>query len=221
MLPADAKPPLPGANLIGWGYLQLNQEFCPHIGTDFNINHGSPSDDYRAPVVAAFDGRVVAAIPKLLYSWGRLVVVRHILPYAVMSSGRPVVAGSVLYAIYGHLDSFDVWVGQEVKVGQQVGRVGGSNGAMPGNWKGDKSDPNGGWNPHLHYGLRDGGLTGLPDWDAGNEWAVQEWPTALRYGYPPVGSLEMLPFCARRFVDPFAAIPASRVADPYRSPTVF
>lgn len=225
--PQDAFSPLPGANSEGFGHLQLNYPVEKpgifHPGIDLNINHGRSDDDLNKPVVSPWDGVVVAAIPKVFYSWGRLIVVRHVLPYDVNSAGLLVPAGTVVYSRYGHLNSFTAWKGQKVKAGQEIGRCGGSNGALNGPYRNatDPKDKNGQWLVHLHFDLRNGGKGGISTWDAGDERAVQEWPSARSYGYPgTTNRTHLLRATALRFVDPNAAIPAARQPNAYRTPRV-
>ncbi|WP_155300697.1 M23 family metallopeptidase [Deinococcus kurensis] len=223
--PQDAFCPLPGANSEGYGFLQVNFEPIWHPGVDYNVNHGGAQDDLNLPVVVPWDGVVVAAIPKVFYSWGRIVVVRHVLPYDVVSAGLLVKAGTIVYSRYGHLNSFSAWKGQAVKAGQEIGRCGGSNGTMDGpaqNKLLDPKDKNGQWWSHLHFDIRIGFLgRGLPQWDAGNEHAVQEWPGVRSYGYPAKeDSKSLLRATALRFLDPHAAIPAGRMRNAYKTPRV-
>lgn len=221
MKPEEAFPPLPGANLEGWGFLQINQERVPHTGVDYNVNHGSPADDLGLPVVVPWEGAVVAAIPKLLYSWGRLVVTRHVLPYDVDQLGKIVPKGTVVYCRFAHLASFSAFKGQVLRAGQQIGTCGGSNGVMPGNWRGDATDPNGQWSPHLHFDIRIGGRGGLVLWDGGNEDAVQDWPSVRRYGYPAPGDVSMLATVAGRYLNPNTAIPGAKLRGGYVARAIF
>ena len=89
-----------------------------HSGLDFRSAHGSP-------VRTTANGRVVAA------GWnggyGKMVEIDH---------------GNDVTTRYGHLSDIDVKVGQSVRVGQTIGRVG-STGRSTG--------------PHLHYETRIGG----------------------------------------------------------------
>ena len=59
-----------------------------------------------------------------LYSnfYGNLVVIEHPLPAAVRSAFPEI--PSPLYTLYGHLSAIDVQPGQEVKAGQEIGKVG-------------------------------------------------------------------------------------------------
>jgi murein DD-endopeptidase MepM/ murein hydrolase activator NlpD len=86
-----------------------------HTGVDL---HGETGE----PVRATADGKVTAA--GWSGGYGRMVDVDH---------------GNGLSTRYGHLSSFDVHVGQSVRMGQVVGRVG-STGRSTG--------------PHLHYETR-------------------------------------------------------------------
>jgi len=66
--------------------------------------------------------------------WGNLIVIEHRLP-----------DGSYVTSIYGHLSTKRlVSVGDVVKLGQQIGTIG------------KAGQENGGYKPHLHFGLRDG-----------------------------------------------------------------
>lgn len=212
-------PPLPGANLEGWGYLQTNQEGIPHTGVDYNIFYRRGDDDLGKEVVTPWDAMVVSALPKLQYSWGRLVVLRCVLPEDVISAGHKVPAGTVVYPRFGHLASFSAYRGQRLKAGTAIGTCGGSNGLAPGTFK-SATDKNGEYSPHLHFDLRNGGPSGLSAWDAGDEWAVQEWPSCAGYGYPEVGAGSMIRTVALRFIDPLAAIPLSKLPNAYRPPAV-
>jgi murein DD-endopeptidase MepM/ murein hydrolase activator NlpD len=86
----------------------------PHHGVDFPNAQGTP-------VLAAGDGVVVVAgDDKLaLYGWvtsfyGNLVVIEHRLPGF----------DETFYTLYGHLFEVSVRVGQNVKAGDQIGKVG-------------------------------------------------------------------------------------------------
>lgn len=221
-MPTPAQPvcPLPNANSEGWGFLQINQESIPHPGVDFNISLGRVDDDLGKPVVSPLEATVVAVIPKLLYSWGRLLVLRSVLPRDIVSAGANIPKGTVIYLRYGHLHSIEVRRGQVLAAGARVGTCGGTNGLAPGPYK-VSGDTNGAWNPHLHFDIRNGGPSGLPAWDAGDEHAVQEWPSVASYGYPPIHSGTMLRTVALRFIDPVEAIPAAKMPNAYRNAVRF
>src|SRR5579871_2029192 len=86
----------------------------PHSGVDLPSPTGTP-------VRAAQSGRVVLA--EELYFAGNTVVIDH---------------GFGIYTLYGHFSEIDAKVGDEVKVGDVIGKVG-ATGRVTG--------------PHLHWGL--------------------------------------------------------------------
>lgn len=104
----------------------------PHHGVEFLNRQGTP-------VLAAADGKVVVAGADLeptsargvwpitfygLYSnfYGNLVVIEHPIPATVRSAFPEIPAP--LYTLYGHLSAIEVGPGQEVKAGQEIGKVG-------------------------------------------------------------------------------------------------
>lgn len=95
----------------------------PFSGRGYEYHEGQDIDaDYGSPVAVAASGKVLVAGWQRGY--GNVVYVDH---------------GSGLSTRYGHLSQVDVIVGQEVTVGQTIGRVG-STGRSTG--------------PHLHYEVR-------------------------------------------------------------------
>ncbi len=86
-----------------------------HSGTDYAAVEGTP-------VVVAADGKVVLTHPDMFYS-GATVLVDH---------------GYGVYTSYAHLSEIDVKVGQVLKMGEPLGKVGMSGRAT---------------GPHLHFGL--------------------------------------------------------------------
>jgi murein DD-endopeptidase MepM/ murein hydrolase activator NlpD len=94
-----------------------------HTGVDISAPTGTP-------VRVTADGTVVFSAFESGY--GRLVVVDH---------------GSGLTTYYAHLSRFSVHTGQELRIGDEVGRVGSSGRATA---------------PHLHYEVRMGGAPTNP-----------------------------------------------------------
>ncbi len=88
------------------------------------------------PVYAAADGIVMySAQTPPSYRWGNLIVIQHRNP-----------DGNQVVSLYGHLNSDRrVGAGQYVSKGQRIGTVGPSN-----------YEVNGGWDPHVHFGIHPG-----------------------------------------------------------------
>jgi murein DD-endopeptidase MepM/ murein hydrolase activator NlpD len=100
-----------------------------HTGVDMVADRGTP-------VVAAGDGTVVWAgygLYRGIYDvsdpYGLAVAIRHDFGYQ----------GQTLWTVYAHLNRVDVWLGQHVSTGEQLGVVG-----MTGHASG----------PHLHFEVR-------------------------------------------------------------------
>jgi hypothetical protein len=98
----------------------------PHHGVEFINGTGTP-------VYAAADGEIVFAGPdeEAVYNpwrnfYGNVVVIRH---------------ADGLFTLYAHLSIIDVLTGQAVKVGQKIGEVGKTGGAI---------------GSHLHFEVRRG-----------------------------------------------------------------
>jgi len=104
----------------------------PHHGVEFLNRLGTP-------VLAAADGKVVVAgtdieptsergvWPITFYGpysnfYGNLVVIEHPAPAAVRSAFPDLPLP--IYTLYGHLSAIEVQPGQEVKAGQEIGKVG-------------------------------------------------------------------------------------------------
>ncbi|MBN2549090.1 MAG: peptidoglycan DD-metalloendopeptidase family protein [Anaerolineales bacterium] len=119
----------------------------PHHGVEF-------LNPYGTPVLAAADGVVVVAgddrqptsergvwpityYGLFSYFYGNLVVIEHSPPPTLQAS-FPELAGPV-YTLYAHLSEISASVGQAVKAGQEIGKVG-----MSGVAEG----------PHLHFEVR-------------------------------------------------------------------
>lgn len=87
-----------------------------HTGADINL----PEDrDAHAPVYAAANGTVTYA-QKGGGTWGKLIVVIHTLP-----------SGQLVYSRYAHVESIGVRVGQPVRRGEEIGRIGNAEGQFP------------------------------------------------------------------------------------------
>jgi murein DD-endopeptidase MepM/ murein hydrolase activator NlpD len=103
----------------------------PHTGVEFQAPAGET-------VLAAGDGKVVQAGAELAApftslgdEYGNLIIIRH----SFAENPIPV------YTLYGHLSQVDVQVGQAIKAGDPIGRVG-ETGIATG--------------PHLHFEVRVG-----------------------------------------------------------------
>jgi len=101
----------------GYGYRRdpFTHERKPHHGIDFGAPRGTP-------VYAPADGKVVMV--KRQYTFGKVIKIDH---------------GYGFETVYGHLNSYNVKVGQTVKRGDLIGAVG-NTGRSTG--------------PHLHYEVR-------------------------------------------------------------------
>ncbi len=102
-----------------------------HHGVEFNVT-------YDTPILAVADGTVVVAGPDSsemygpqLNFYGNLVVIEHDFAH----NGQP------LFSLYGHLNSIDVVVGQQVRALDRIG-LSGATGVADG--------------PHLHFEVRVG-----------------------------------------------------------------
>ncbi len=98
----------------------------PHTGVEFSAQESEP-------VLAGADGTVVQAGEQLtapfsdrVDEYGNLVIIQH----AFASYPKPV------YSMYGHLSKIEVKVGQAVKAGEEIGKIG-DTGLATG--------------PHLHF----------------------------------------------------------------------
>lgn len=105
-------------------YLQYNSSITSdhqyHLGSDLNGNGGA-SSDLGDPVFVPANGRVIL-VRNISYSdsWGKVIVIRHLLP-----------TGQVINSLYGHLGSILVSEGQNVSKGHKIGTIGDGNGYYP------------------------------------------------------------------------------------------
>jgi murein DD-endopeptidase MepM/ murein hydrolase activator NlpD len=110
-MPLDG--PAQGTN-FGKRRILNGQPRSPHTGADFPAPTGTP-------IHATQSGRVTLA--EELYFSGNTVIIDH---------------GLGIYSLYGHLSAIDVAVGDDIKVGAVLGKVG-ATGRVTG--------------PHLHWGV--------------------------------------------------------------------
>ena len=115
-------------NTYRYGTTQLGKRE-PHHGVEFPNQTGTP-------VLAAADGIVVFAgnDKQVALAWvpdfyGNVVVIAHQFPSL----------SQLVFSLYGHLSAFNVSVGQQVKVGDQIGQVGSTGKAI---------------GSHLHFEVR-------------------------------------------------------------------
>jgi RHS repeat-associated protein len=98
-----------------------------HKGLD--INFGSGSFDYGAPALATHDGKVVGIHETSDGSSGRYIVIQS--------------PDGTFQTSYLHLSDVDVEIGQNIKEGDEIGKVGGSG-----------FGKNLGYGSHMHYSIR-------------------------------------------------------------------
>lgn len=102
-----------------------------HFGEDWN-GRGGGDTDLGDPIYSTANGVVVFAYD-VQVGWGQVVIIRH--------AYRDPATGKVHHcdSLYGHLLAMMVKVGDQVKRGQQVGRMGSNRGMYP---------------AHLHFEIR-------------------------------------------------------------------
>ena len=123
-----------------------------HMGEDWNL--GSGNQDHQQPVYAVANG-TVAYVGSPSGWQGQVVVIRHDLPPGVLSPS----GGNVVYSVYAHLEGATLVAGDEVRIGQQIARLG-----LPSSFS-----------AHLHFEMRDswGGASSLDDGYALNSTGAQ------------------------------------------------
>jgi len=94
-----------------------------HYGEDWNGRGGGDSD-LGDPIYSIGNGVVTWAYD-VRKGWGRVVIIRH--AYRDPATGKVKFCDS----LYGHLRSFSVKVGQQVKRGDKIGTMGSNRGMYP------------------------------------------------------------------------------------------
>jgi murein DD-endopeptidase MepM/ murein hydrolase activator NlpD len=123
-----------------------------HLGEDWN-GAGGGDTDLGDPICATADGIVVFAQNYHL-GWGNVVITRH-----AYTEGDEV---KYVDALYGHLLDFSVQLGQFVKRGQQIGRMGNNFGM---------------YDAHLHFEMRKNLDVGMHRNSFPRDWSVYWSPT--------------------------------------------
>jgi murein DD-endopeptidase MepM/ murein hydrolase activator NlpD len=103
-----------------------------HLGADWNL--GSGSDDANLPVYAVANG-TVSSVLSSVPGWGNIIFVRHNTSFGVYTS---------MYAHVNRNTSGPPTVGQRVRKGEQIARIGNAGGLYP---------------YHLHFEIREGDNT--------------------------------------------------------------
>ena len=123
-----------------------------HLGEDWNGTSGGDTD-LGDPIYATADGLVVFAQNYRL-GWGNVVITRH----AYLDDGEV----KYVDALYGHLYDFSVRLGELVRRGQQIGRMGNNNGM---------------YDAHLHFEMRKNLNVGMYRSSFPRDWSVYWSPT--------------------------------------------
>jgi murein DD-endopeptidase MepM/ murein hydrolase activator NlpD len=162
--------PIP-SDQVNWPHPQYRYgstffgELAVHTGVDLGADHGTP-------VLAAGSGEVIwtgyglfRGFDNLEDPYGLAIAIRQDFGYK----------GEQLYTVYAHLSEIDVWLGQRVEAGEQIGKVG-NTGQSSGE--------------HLHFEVRLGNndyfSTRNPElWMVPPEgWAVLSGKVTNTYGFP-------------------------------------
>lgn len=123
-----------------------------HLGEDWNGTGGGDTD-LGDPIYSTADGLVVFA-QNYRMGWGNVVITRH----AYLEEG----VVKYVDALYGHLLDFNVRLGQFVKRGQLIGRMGNNNGM---------------YDAHLHFEMRKNLNVGMHRNSFPRDWSVYWSPT--------------------------------------------
>lgn len=123
-----------------------------HLGEDWN-GVGGGDTDLGDPIYSAADGIVTFAQDYRL-GWGNVVIIRS----AYLENGDTKYVDS----LYGHLLDFTVRVGQTIKRGQQIARMGSNRGMYP---------------AHLHFEMRKNINVGMYRSSFPRDWSVYWSPT--------------------------------------------
>lgn len=127
---------------LGPEHNQQPSQFYPYASTgggDYLLHHGVDiQNEMGTPVLAVADGKVVVAGDDSVEAYGRTTNFYGRL--VIIELSQTYLEQPVFY-LYGHLSEVSVVVGQEVKVGDVLGRVGMTGIAL---------------GPHLHFEVRVG-----------------------------------------------------------------
>jgi len=96
-----------------------------HMGVDIGGPVGTPCMAFMDGVISHFGYNSEPG------DYGNVIITKHI------------ISQSIIWALYGHLDSFSITnksIGQKVEAGEIIGNFG-------------NNQENGGWEPHLHFQL--------------------------------------------------------------------
>lgn len=133
----------------GFDYLQFTGDTY-HPGIDYN--YGGGEQDKGLPVLSIGNGMVEKTIfwDGVTTGFGNHVFVKHTLPDQ-----------SIMYSHYCHLDSITCKEGQDINIGDEVGKCGGS----------------GGWPSHLHFEVRPPLGKGYEFWPKGmsKDWVASHY----------------------------------------------
>ena len=128
-------PPMPIANRfrmpVEGGEIRNGNAFLRpeyHEGVDLNTGaEGVINADLGTPIVSVANGECIFSQEQSGLGLGKTIMIRHRLP-----------EGAEVVSLYGHLDSMGINLGDQVKIGEQIGTMGNSGG------QGDS---------HLHFAI--------------------------------------------------------------------